>query len=377
MSLLPADNVFALAAIIFGLAALGFWADRHPVAGKVSGVVWVLVTGMVLSNTGLIPLKSPVYGFVGQYVLPLGIPLLLYKANLRSIAAESGRVLPIFLLGAGGICMGAMLGFVLFDLGPLGPKVAAIYTGAWVGGMVNMVAISEALQLQSADYMIVLSASALPSVLALLTLASLPSIPWVRRHFPSRIIDERNAPDALAEADSEDPHFRLSHVAGALSLSFAICAVSKLIADWLGIGSYMLFVVTVVTVLLANVVPRAMARLQGDFELGMLTMFMFFAIVGAGSDALAFVRTAPLFLLYGLLIITVHFVFVLLCVKVFRFDLAEAIIASGANVVGPAATAALASAKGWKDLITPGITTGMLGYVIANFIGLAIFKILS
>ena len=52
-------------------------------------------------------------------------------------------------------------------------------------------------------------------------------------------------------------------------------------------------------------------------------------------------------------------------------------IASGAAIVGPAAAAGIAIAKGWKVLVTPGIAMGMLGKVIANFIGIAIAKWLS
>ncbi len=65
MSLLPEDNVFALGAILFGLAWLGFWIDTHPIGRKTSGVIWVLGVAMLLSNTNLIPLASPAYDFVG------------------------------------------------------------------------------------------------------------------------------------------------------------------------------------------------------------------------------------------------------------------------------------------------------------------------
>ena len=88
MSLIAPDNVTALAAVIFGLAWLGFWADRHPVARKVSGVPWVLTVALLLSNTRVIPLESPAYGFVGTYLLPLGIPFLLFTRGYRKTPIE-------------------------------------------------------------------------------------------------------------------------------------------------------------------------------------------------------------------------------------------------------------------------------------------------
>ena len=50
---------------------------------------------------------------------------------------------------------------------------------------------------------------------------------------------------------------------------------------------------------------------------------------------------------------------------------------SGAALVGPAPTAAIAISKGWKELVTPGIMCGIFGYVIATFIGVSVTALLS
>ena len=63
--------------------------------------------------------------------------------------------------------------------------------------------------------------------------------------------------------------------------------------------------------------------------------------------------------------------------QIFKVDLADAIVASGAALVGPAVTAAIAISRGWRNLITPGIMCGIFGYAIATFIGFAVTKLLS
>ena len=57
-------------------------------------------------------------------------------------------------------------------------------------------------------------------------------------------------------------------------------------------------------------------------------------------------------------------------------NLAEAVVAAGAALVGPAPTAAIAAARGWKALVTPGIMCGILGYAIGTFIGVLVAKLL-
>jgi uncharacterized membrane protein len=49
--------------------------------------------------------------------------------------------------------------------------------------------------------------------------------------------------------------------------------------------------------------------------------------------------------------------------KLFRFSLEEIILASNANIGGPSTAAAMAIAKGWRELIVPILLVGTLGYI--------------
>ncbi len=376
MSLIAPDNVTALAAVIFGLAWLGFWADRHPVASKVSGVPWVLTVALLLSNTRVIPLESPAYGFVGTYLLPLGIPFLLFKANFRTVFTQGGWVLPCFGIACVGVSLGAILGFHIFDLGEEGAKIAGTYAGAFIGGVSDFVAISQAVNMTPQTFSVSLGASAPAAIVGLMILVSIPSIGFIRRNIPSRIMDQAIAAEAQKK-EEEFPRLRLDHIAAAIAISFAICAVSALICKRWGLEHYNLFVVTLITVALANLAPRQFARLEGDFPLGMLCMYAFFAVIGAGTNAVSFLQAAPILFVYCTFMLCVHFVVVLVFAKLFRMDLADALMGSAAAIVGAAAAAGIASAKGWRTLVTPAIAVGMFGKVIANFIGLAIVKWLS
>ena len=376
MSLIPAESTTALAAVIFGLAWLGFWADRNRYTRTFSGVPFVLTGALLLSNVGIIPMEAPAYGFVGQYLLPAGIPLLLFKANIRTVLTEGAKVLPPFLVACVGISVGSILGYLLFNLGDMGPKVAGTYAGAFIGGVSDFVAVSQAVQMTPTEFTIALGASAPAAIVGLMILVTLPSMKFIQRHFTSVHIDPVNNGRTVA-IDDELPRFRLDHIAAALTISLVILAVSGLISAHFGIQQYNLIVVTVVTVILVNLAPGLFAKLEGDFALGMLFMYAFFAMVGAGTDAVTFIHSAPVLFFYCTFMLIVQFIVVLLVAKLLRWDLADVIIGSGAAIVGSAASAGIAMAKGWKSHVTAGIAMGMLGKVIANFIGIAIFRWLS
>lgn len=376
MPMIGAEDYPALIAAMLGLVWLGFWSERHPVARRIPAVVWILFGGTLLSNCGVLPYESPLYGFIGRYIMPIAIPLLLYKATFARILGESGRVLPMFLIGMVGVAVGGIVGYALLDLGPYGPHVVSTYVAAWIGGMTDMVAMAEVTQLPKSDFSVAVSASAPVSIIGLMILVSLPSIGFVRRLVPSPIADNTVIGAASAEGETRT-ELDLTHIAGGLALSALICWVSARIAVAVGHENYTLFIISMITVVIANLLPRRLHALKGDFDLGMLIMYLFFAMIGAGTNLVAFVMAAPVYFVLGMIIILVHIGIVLLAARLLRTDLAEAIIGSGANIVGAAAAAGIASSKDWKSLVTPAIATGMLGKAVANFVGLGVFALLG
>lgn len=372
MPIISADNVFAMGAVLLGLAYLGFWIDNRPIGKKTSGVVWVLVAAMLLSNTGVIPYSSPAYDFVGGYMVSLAIPLLLFKADIRKIFRESGKVIITFAIASVATVIGAVLGFFLLDLGEIGPKVAGVYTGGWIGGAVNFLAVSQVVEMSESEFTSAISASSVVSILALMMLIALPSIRFVTRFLPTAHVDSIPEEEKQALKDSERARVYLRHLTGALALSFGICAVSAALGELIGRSHYTILFVTILTIAIANLFPKVLDQLEGEFELGMIFMYIFFAMVGSSTNATAFVGSAMNLFVYGMLIITIHLVVLLAVARLLKVDLAEAVVASGACLVGPAPTAAIAISQGWRSLITPGIMCGIFGYVIGTFIGVSV-----
>lgn len=376
-SIISDQNIIALGAVLFGLAWLGFWIDTTAFGKKTSGVIWVLLAGMVLSNLKLIPFTSPAYDFAGGTLVPLAIPLLLFKADLRKIFRESGPVMLTFMIASAATVTGAILGFYLFDLGEIGPKVAGVYTGGYVGGAVNFLAVSQAVEMTAEEFSVSLSASAMVSNIALALLIAIPSISWIANRLP---VHEPSVPAEQGgdgEAHQGATMLKLTHVTGAIALSFFICAVAGWVGEWLSLTQYYILFITVLTIIVANLMPATMNNLEGDFDLGMLLMYIFFAAVGAGTNANFFASSALILFAFGMFIIIVHLLIVLLAAKLLKVDLAEAVVASAAALVGPAVTAAIATSRGWRSLVTPGIMCGIFGYVIGTFIGVSVTALLN
>jgi len=375
--LISADSIFALGAVLFGLAYLGFWIDRHPIGRKTSGVVWVLVAGMILSHFEVIPYTAPTYDFIGGYVVSLAIPLLLFKADIRKIIRESGRVMITFLVAALAVIIGAVAWFYVMDLGDAGAKVAGTYTGGYIGGAMNFLAVSQVVEMTKAEFASALSASSFVSILGLMILITLPSIRWVVRFLPASEAIAQPGVETPAEQPEKIPHVNTLHISGAIALSFGICAVAAAIGGFIGQTHLNILFVTALTLVVANLFPRAMNALEGEFEMGMILMYLFFAMIGSSTNFTEFAGPAVVYFFYGMLLIITHIILTLGAAKLMKVDYREAIVASGACIVGPAVTAAIAISQGWRSLITPAIMTGVFGYVIGTFIGAAVTAFLS
>jgi uncharacterized membrane protein len=374
LPLIQAEWTLALWAALMFLAALGFWSDRTRIGRNVSGVAIILAVAMASSNLGLLPKSSDAYNVVWLYLVPLAIPLLLLKANLRSVLAETGSMMVAFILGAIGTTIGALLGFWVLPLGEHGSDLLGIFSATYIGGSMNMAAVGQALEVDPSVMTASVAADNVVGVMYMAFLAMVPTLAlfrwWYRN---SRQADASlQQTDEQIAAESKASELNLAHAGFALGLSFLICAISTVLAEWLGVGSYSILFITALALVVANLFPRQLSQLKGDYEIGIFFMYVFFAAIGISADISAMISSALILALYTVIIIFCHAALIFTGSRFFKLELMEVVIASNACAAGPASAAALAAGKGRRDLVAPAVLLGVFGYAVANFIGIGL-----
>ena len=143
-----------------------------------------MLTTVILSNVGVLPSASPVYDLVWAYLVPVAIPLFLFKANLFRMIRETGRTLVAFAFGAIGTVVGVLMASHLIPTGEEGWKLAAIFSATYIGGSVNDMSAAEAVGMRSGDLLAAgAAADHLTMTLYFLILFALPSIRIVQQTF--------------------------------------------------------------------------------------------------------------------------------------------------------------------------------------------------
>src|SRR6056300_83299 len=378
------SSPLAILAFLFGLAAVGFWSERTRIGALLTGTVVVILLAILSANIKLIPHGSEAYDFVFTYLVPVIIPLFLVKANLIQIAREATRLSGAFLLASGATVLGVLLAIEVVDLSgmvslPITERevtagIAGLFPSTYIGGSVNYAALGEITGLRE-DASFFSAATAVDNVysaLYLSFLALLPGLRWITTRFKMNVDDADSQGASFDETEAAP--ISAASLGSALAFALGIVAVSDTIVAHLDLGMYRYAIITLITVAIATVIPSWVAKLRGSFELGVVLSMVFFASIAAGADVVAVITIAPSLIIFTAVLLGVHALALLLAGRLFGLTLPELIIASNAAVLGATTAPALAAAKGWSNLVTPGVLVGVLGYALGTLIGTAVYQ---
>lgn len=394
-TLIQPDDMITLWGIIVVWAAVSiFLEQRFSWASKISGAIIALVGAIVLSNTGVIPTESPVYDAIWAFIIPLAIPLLLFHVNFKKIWQESGRMLIIFLLSSIGTVAGTIISFFLLkDHIPYLDKIGAMMSASYVGGGVNFAAMAGKFEAPGEMVSATIVADNLMMAIYFVVLMIIPTMAFFRKRFAHPHVLEveagkgENDGKTLAESFWARKDISLKDMALSVGTAFFLVIVAFKIAAFLdgvipsgedvsffmnllnGLFGDKYLVLTTITFLALALFPRYFEGINGSQEIGTLLIYLFFVVIGVPASIPLIIQNAPLLLIFVAIIVIVNMIISLVAGKLFKYNLEEILLVSNANIGGPTTAAAMAIAKGWKNLIGPILVVGTIGYIIGNYIG--------
>lgn len=303
-------------------------------------------------------------------------------------------MLLIFLISSIGTVAGTILSFFLLkDTIPYLDRIGGMMSASYVGGGVNFAAMTAKFEAPEDLVSAAVVADNLMMALVFITLMAIPTLRFFRKNYshPHVLLVEREAESNGGKTNAENfwkrQDISLKDIAMSLGTAFFLVVVATKIAEFFagiipsgeevsfgwnllsGLIGDQYLVLTTLTFLALALFPRYFEGINGSQEIGTFLIYLFFVVIGIPASIPLIVQNAPLLLVFVAVIVIVNLLVSLTAGKLLKYDLEEILLVVNANVGGPTTAAAMAIAKGWRELIGPILVVGTIGYVIGNYIG--------
>jgi uncharacterized membrane protein len=326
---------------------------------------------------------ASVQDIIPSIVVPLAFPLLLFSLNLKRWIryARKGFISVVLALVSGLVMVTAGF-FIWKDSIPESWKLAGMFEGIYAGGTPNFVAIKMALNVDANLFVIVSTYDMI--VGAFLVLFFITVAPRIFRFILPPFEESKGITGHEEEIASQTENLEdysgmfkkgvFLPLLGALGISILIFAFSGGLALLLPRLPMMVVVILSITTLgLLLSLLKSINGIEKTFQLGMYLILVFSLTVASMANIRTMFGIGMLNLI--LFITWCYFgslVLHIILAKIFRIDADNFLITSAAFIFSPPFVPLVANALKNKDVIVTGITGGIIGYIVGNYMGVAL-----
>ncbi len=356
------------------------WLCRHTRLRVVSSSLLVIIVTAIMANLGVVPSASNpsvVYDFTFKYIAPLSIFFLLLGVKLIDVKKAGVPMTIGFMLGALGTLVGTLVSIWAFNGEALfGEKFYAIggmMTGTYTGGSVNFNALALHYDVvhDGAIFVGVVVADNILTALWMIVTISAPG--FLRKYFPDR--ESKSATKGETQLNEVESTSPLSFAA-LIVLGLGTVLLSNYIQDLTAVPSVL--ILTTLALIMAQM--KVIQQLAGAQVLGLLSVYLFLAVVGAFCEiaALADVGDKAVSIFgFTLLIIVIHGLVIFGIGRIFKLDWSLLAISSQANIGGASTALALSRSLKREDLLLPAILMGTVGAALGTYLGFFVAYLLQ
>jgi uncharacterized membrane protein len=394
---------------------------RYPFVNKLGAVIIAYLLGLLIGNIGLFPnistflndfmLNNPnvtkkdieVLLINGQIpasdllafkiykmrdllmtiTILLAIPLLLFSSNLKQWKGLAGKTLVSLVIGFVAVILTVVVGFFAFHDSGIKDlwKIAGMLIGVYTGGTPNLASLKMMLNVDANTYILTHTYDLIVGVAYLAFLMTLGQKIF-RKLLPKFPL--KNFANTSTITNGTDPFWgilkrkKFMPLLKAYAIALIIFGVGAGLSTLVPAGKDMVIVILTVTTLslLVSLMP-SINKIDKTFESGMYLILVFSLVVASMADVRNFSSIAPGLMGYISAAVFGSLFLQVALAKLFRVDADTTMITSVAFICSPPFVPVIAGALGNRQVIVSGITIGIIGYAVGNYLGFAIAEILK
>lgn len=371
-------------------ALVVYGCKRSKALNKVGEILLLYGVGILVANLFIFPLglNETIAGLqdtLTSVTILLAIPMILFGCDFRHWPLKSA--VAALIIGVVSVLATDIGGYFIFNQGNGGMKdVASLLVGVYTGGTPNLASIKMALGIGETTYFLVNTFDMLISFVYLVFLMSV-GIKLFRKLLSKKKVQNESAESVELNSISDATHtyegiFTRQHFGktmAAFGLSLLIVGASMGISFLIAhkIDNMLILILSLTTFsILASFIP-GVRKMEKSYDAGMYLVLVFSLVVASMVDVTAIDYRASLsiiayiaFVIFGSLFLSV------LLAKIFKIDSDTMVISSVALINSPLFVPMIAESMKNRKVIITGITVGVVGYAIGNYLGILVHGIL-
>ncbi|WP_430815868.1 DUF819 family protein [Carboxylicivirga sp. RSCT41] len=360
-----------------------YLCNRFSFLNKIGSIVLAYAIGLLLGLCGLSDDRFyQIQEVIMSVTVPLAIPLLLFSSNVKEWKKLAVQPLYSLLFALLAVFVAVVSGFVLFEGSEVEDFniVGGLLVGIYSGGTPNLASLKMMLDVKEEIYLAVHSYDMLIGAVYLFFLMGAG-----QRVFQLILPQFKNAEEGIVEKQVDKGLSALLKVPDQRKRLLLILFVSLAIVALAG-GVMLILPQTVKMVSFIFLITAGgiwgssnkwISETKGSFDLGMYLILIFSLVVASKVQVDTLSNINPSLFAYITFVVFVSLIVHVLLSRFRRIDADTVIITSAALICSPPFVPVVAGALRNRAVIVPGLTIGLIGYALGNYMGLLMALLLS
>jgi uncharacterized membrane protein len=367
--------------------ALVLWAcNRSKILNKIGPVLLLYIMGFIAANLNLIPEQYlGLQNTISTIAIPLALPMMLYSCDFKKFSVKTS--LKITILGMVAVVIAVVAGFLAFGskIGPEAEIIGAALAGKCTGGTPNLAALKVMLGMGNDTFIMLNSFDMIICFIYLVCIMTF-GIKWARKVLGRgkyTVDQEVN----VEELTVKNPYKDFGKSKSILQLLKVLLLTLVIVAASFGVATLAkrydeniftaVMILTITTLALLFSMWKEVKTWDKSYDAGMYLIYVFSIVVASMANLRNIDFEGTLFIiLLQVVVVFGSFLLTILLAKIFKVDGDTTVITSNTLINSPIFVPMIAASMKNRDIVIVGVTIGLVGYAVGNYLGYGIYHLL-
>lgn len=364
--------------------------QRSALAKKIGVIILCYGAGIIVGNLQIIPPELlPVQNTLTEVSIALALPMLLFTLNIRQWGRVARKAMFSMLFATSAVVACVSFLFVYLQSPQHNQtelaQLAGMSVGVYTGGTPNLAAIKSGLNIDHDLYLIFHSFDTLMGATYMLFMVSI-AIPFFRWILNKPNIQNHEIPAITHMGDDDYSEFKqtktIKPMVSIILLAITVVAIAVGLSELLKYVFNLTNTASLIIILLTSggilfsLFDKVRALTQA-YKMGMYLIYVFCFVVASMANLENLIHFDPIVAVFLFSTIFLSLILHALLCKIFNIDSDTFMVTSVSAICSPPFVPMMAKALNNPNILLSGMTTGIIGYALGNYLGISLAMFLQ